>query len=93
VVSGEAGEYHLTAAGEAEPDDTFLVVMNAHEEPVDYKLPAFQSATGWQLAIDTAAQEGSGEPRALAPAETLPIAPRSLAVFVMIDAEAARTPG
>ena len=40
LLSGEAGLMHLTARGEQEPDDTFLLVMNASHEEVGQRLPA-----------------------------------------------------
>ena len=42
LLSGEAGLMHLTARGEQEPDDTFLLVMNASHLEVGQRLPAGQ---------------------------------------------------
>ena len=54
VISGEAGQYHLTERGEPEPDDTFFVAMNAADEPVDYVLPtAGDPERPWQVTVDT----------------------------------------
>ena len=44
LLSGEAGLMHLTARGEQEPDDTFLLVMNASHLEVGQRLPAGRAA-------------------------------------------------
>jgi len=85
LLSGEAGEYHLTMAGEAEPDDTFLVIMNAHNASVAYTLPAFAAPCGWHLLIDTTEDDGGGDGRMLAPGEIFAVTAHSLAVFVRCD--------
>ena len=58
VLSGEAGQYHLTATGEPETDDTFLVIMNAHHEPISYRMPSFDTSGAWELAFDTSVAHG-----------------------------------
>ena len=34
LIRGEAGQHHLTAWGEPQPDDSFFVALNASHEPV-----------------------------------------------------------
>jgi glycogen operon protein len=34
-------------------DDPLLVLLNAHHEPIPFKLPACGSHTHWQLLVDT----------------------------------------
>jgi glycogen operon protein len=82
VISGEPGEYHLTAAGIAEPDDTFLVIMNAGEETIDYILPDFDSTDSWRPVIDTFRADGVVETRNVTPGEVTPVSPRSIQVFI-----------
>jgi glycogen operon protein len=53
LIRGEAGEYHLTARGEAQPDRSFLVIMNAYHEPVSWTLPALEVGLCWELVFDT----------------------------------------
>jgi len=57
VVSGEAGEYHLTERGEPQPDDTFLAMMNAGQETLEFQMPAPRGNERWHLVFDTAEQE------------------------------------
>lgn len=53
LLSGEAGEYHLTARGEPEPDDTFLVILNAGPEDIQYTLTALEDGLKWRILFDT----------------------------------------
>ncbi len=53
LLSGEAGEYHLTARGEPESDDTFLVILNADLEDIRYRLTALEDGLKWRTLFDT----------------------------------------
>lgn len=53
LISGKAGQYHLTERGEREPDDTFLLMFNASKETVKYTLPKIKEAPYQILMIDT----------------------------------------
>jgi glycogen operon protein len=57
LLSGEAGLMHLTARGEKETDDTFLLAVNASHEEVSQRLPAGQQGAYWQTLIDTARED------------------------------------
>ena len=65
------------ARGRTIHDDDFLVLFNAHHEPIDFVLPEGRDPGGWQVALDTA--------RDPAPAERFsaryPLEGRSLAVL------------
>ena len=39
--------------GNAVRDDTFLILMNAHHEPIPFTLPAHVPSVRWQLVLDT----------------------------------------
>ncbi|MSO71393.1 MAG: glycogen debranching enzyme GlgX [Alphaproteobacteria bacterium] len=54
LLSGEAGQYHLTAHGAPEPDDTFLLILNAGEAAIDFRLPSTNSGGPWEVMFDTA---------------------------------------
>ena len=82
VISGDAGEYHLTIGGEPETDDTFLVIMNASEKVVDYKLPAFESTEGWLRILDTCSADGRADGERVSPGAAVPVTAHSLLVFV-----------
>jgi isoamylase len=77
LISGEPGEYHLTKHGEREPDDTFMLVMNALDKAVAYTLPEVKGFSNRTVLIDTAldSEEGVLEQ---AVKSTLRVRPRSL---------------
>jgi glycogen operon protein len=86
LIRGEAGEYHLTAMGEPQPDDSFFVVMNADHEAVEWTLPELAAGSGWQLVFDTD-RDGKGDNRVLDDNSTYAVQSRSLAVFIRHDPE------
>ena len=53
LLSGEAGVYHLTRHGEKEPDDSFMLIMNASDESVDYTIPDNGAVYRPSMLIDT----------------------------------------
>ncbi len=57
LLSGEAGLMHLTARGEQEPDDTFLLIVNASHEAAGQRLPAGSDGARWETLIDTANED------------------------------------
>ena len=40
--------------GQRVVDDSFLLLFNAHDEPIDFTLPPEEYAPAWQLVVDTA---------------------------------------
>ncbi|SOD97130.1 glycogen debranching protein GlgX [Caenispirillum bisanense] len=88
VLSGEAGNFHLTMRGEPEPDDTFLVAMNASGEDIDNILPDDEAGAGqvWCKLVDTAETPSvseNGEVLAQAdPGGTFTLAAHSLVLWV-----------
>ncbi|HLY35440.1 MAG TPA: glycogen debranching protein GlgX [Candidatus Limnocylindria bacterium] len=64
--------------GEPIVDDTLLLVLNASEAAVDFRLPA-DHGSGWQVVLDTtsAGPAADGAPRRVEARETLRIAARS----------------
>jgi isoamylase len=79
LISGEPGEYHLTERGETEPDDSFLVVLNASDQIVDYPLPDRTGLPERGALVDTA------EPTGVPPTENVGavyrVRPRSLVLI------------
>ncbi len=63
-LSGEAGIVHLTQTGEQEPDDTFLLLVNAGHEDVAFVLPNGDTVT-WQTLVDTMVEDGRSDGDAL----------------------------
>ncbi len=80
VLSGQARGYHLTAGGEPEGDDDFLVVMNAGPEAVEFRLPGEVFGQAWRRVLATDPLSAEGE--ILKATESLLVGGRSLELFV-----------
>ncbi len=85
LISGEAGEYHVTALGVPEPDDTFLVVLNAHHEPVTYRLPPADLGRRWEVLLNTATDAGFGDGKVFRAGQRYSLKPRSFVLLVRRD--------
>ncbi len=72
-------------------DNNYLVLLNAHHEPVDFKVPPSLSKRRWKVTLDTAQPEPRAEKEI--GKETLQIEGRSLMVLVSKNHESKDTPG
>jgi len=73
IEEGDVNGHHIL-------DDTFLILLNAHYEPVPFVLQAHRTGVRWQPVLDT----HTGDTRGRRPARggrTYEVAPRSLAVL------------
>ena len=48
LIRGEAGQHHLTAWGEPQPEDSFFVALNASHEPVARVISSIDVGHGWE---------------------------------------------
>jgi isoamylase len=62
-------------------DDALLLLLNAHHEPVSFRLPADEAGTRWAVVVDTSACGCSEPGRVRAPTDALDLAPRSVALL------------
>jgi isoamylase len=63
-------------------DDTFLLLLNAHHEPLPFSLPgAPKNAAGWELVLDTRETAASQEKRLVEGGVPFELESRSLALF------------
>jgi hypothetical protein len=74
-------------------DDTFLILLNAHHEPLPFTLPAHQRGVRWTVVVDTRTADGRRRYRPLRPGETYEMEARSVAVFMVQSAEERRRNG
>jgi glycogen operon protein len=82
VLGGAAGEYYTTG-GQRDIDDSFLVMMNAHHEAIDFCMPALDVELRWEQLIDTALDSGFAEPgQFYERGESFRIQGRSMALFI-----------
>jgi glycogen operon protein len=63
-------------------DDTFLILLNAHHEPLDFTLPAHKRGVRWQSVLDTSWNHGHRrEVIVLKGGENYPLSARSIALL------------
>jgi isoamylase len=60
--------------------DTLLILMNAHQEPVQFVLPAIEWGRDWEILVDTSSTDGAVHARATA-GGTLTVVDRGLMVL------------
>ena len=53
-LSGEPGLLHLTERGEQEPDETFLILLNASHDNLTFRIPPDPTGASWEVVVDTA---------------------------------------
>ena len=53
MLNGQAGARFLTARGDPEPDDNFLILLNAGPRRVSWTLPESDQSSAWQVRIST----------------------------------------
>jgi glycogen operon protein len=80
------GIRELDARGERITDDSFLVLFNAHHEPMTFTLPSDTSyGEAWTVVLDTAApllDEAADEPRSAKAGGTVDAEARSVVVLL-----------
>jgi glycogen operon protein len=75
---------HVDPLGNRLKDDTFLMMLNPHWEPIRFYLPECQGKTSWRLVLDT---RTPGEPEdVVCPSgEFYELIPRSFALFSEVE--------
>ena len=77
-LAGDAIE-EADQGGEPIRDDTFLLLLNAHHEALDFVLPAHRTRVRWELVLDT--REWTPAARAFKAGDQYPLEARSLALL------------
>jgi isoamylase len=67
-------------------DDSFLLLVNAYHEPIDFTLPAVHDIGGWQVVLDTYLDEGLKAQGRYAAGKVYPLQGRSLVLLVQEEA-------
>jgi len=82
VLSGAAGEF-FTPGGQRDIDESFLVMMNAYYEGLDFHLPDLAAPMSWEPLVDTSEPTGRVEAAKLyAPGEVYRLPAHSFALFI-----------
>ena len=75
------GIAHPNPRGEQVVDDDFLVLVNGHHDPLDFRLPGRQFGEGWTKILDTSHPAYAGGEPPLRPAAQVTPGGRSLVLF------------
>ena len=84
-LSGEPGLMHLTERGEREPDDTFLILLNASHDSVTFRIPADPAGAIWEGVVDTAAETDAEMPQTHAAGDETSVDANSLRLLVLLN--------
>jgi glycogen operon protein len=79
-LAGDAIE-ELDERGNRIVDDTLLILLNAHHEPVPFTLPAHRRKVRWEVVFDTYSPGVEGRKRLMHGGEVYDLKDRSLAVL------------
>jgi glycogen operon protein len=79
-LAGDAIE-EVDARGNRLVDDTLLILLNAHHEPISFVLPAHRAKVRWEVALDTREATGARRHRLMRGGEVYELAARSLALL------------
>ncbi|MBV8121306.1 MAG: glycogen debranching protein GlgX [Alphaproteobacteria bacterium] len=82
VLSGAAGEFY-TPGGQRDIDESFLVMMNAYYQDLDFYIPLLAAPLSWEPLVDTSQPTGLVAYRTLyAPGEVYRLQAHSFALFI-----------
>ena len=82
VLGGAAGEFY-TPGGQRDIDESFLVMLNAWHQDLDFRIPTLPATMAWELLVDTTQPNGLGRGGRLFSAdEVFPLKARSFALFI-----------
>jgi isoamylase len=82
VLGGAAGEFY-TPGGQRDIDESFLVMLNAWHQDIEFHIPELPERMAWEQLVDTASDTGFGmDGRLFSPGEVFPLKARSFALFI-----------
>jgi len=73
--------------GERVSDDSFLLLFNAHSDPVAFTLPSERFAASWEVVLDTAAGGTATEIPALRASARVTVAGRAAQIMRRVEAQ------
>ncbi|HEY7032105.1 MAG TPA: glycogen debranching protein GlgX [Thermomicrobiales bacterium] len=71
----------VDANGDQVTDDTFLVLLNGHHQPVPFTIPPIMSCERWEVLLDTASDSVPGRPRRVRVGRRYKVKERSLVLL------------
>jgi isoamylase len=89
LVSGDAGDL-IDERGEQIRDDTFLLLINAHHEPIPFVLPG-EEHLEWEQILDTASEDGFlQQPKKFSSGDDVDLAGRAACLLKLSQGEQPR---
>ncbi len=85
-LSGETLE-DLSERGDPISDDTLLVLLNPHYEPIGFQLPKHDQERRWNLVVDTNEPHLEDGEKSFGGGEVLELVPRSVALLRLVNPE------
>ncbi len=86
-LSGEAGLTHVSARGEQEIDDTFVILMNVWHESITFAMPQDSAEHVWTVVLDTVNGLSAHDERIHEAGEPVTVEGRSLQLLVRRDSD------
>jgi glycogen operon protein len=82
VLGGAAGEFYTTG-GQRDIDASFLVMISAYHEDLDFRFPRLNTSWAWQALVDTAEPTGLvTDAKLYVAGHTYKLRARSFALFI-----------
>ena len=82
VLGGAAGEFY-TPGGQRDIDESFLVMLNASDDDIEFHIPHLPTTMAWEPFVDTSRPTGIAEDgRLFSPGEVFLLKARSFSLFV-----------
>ena len=89
MLGGDPGDQYVSLQGFPEIDDSFLLLANAHDHALEFRLPAPAELPAWELVLDTT-EGGFVQPgRLQETGATVSVGPRSLVLLTSRSQERA----
>ncbi|MBV8331595.1 MAG: glycogen debranching protein GlgX [Candidatus Eremiobacteraeota bacterium] len=82
LLGGDTGDRFISLHGYPELDDTFLMLVNGHDAPVEFVLPPVGSVARWNAILDTSVARTPPGHAAVQPEHAFGMAGRSLVLLV-----------
>jgi len=87
VLGGAAGEFY-TLGGQRDIDASFLVMLNAWQQELPFRIPELPVTMEWEPLVDTSLPTGCGaDGRTFSVGEVFPLKARSFALFINVAPE------
>jgi isoamylase len=85
LLGGDPGDEFISLLGYPERDDSFLLLLNAHDSAIPYTLPKSDGREMWEKLVETTWPPAPAPARLFRAGEPFDIQSRSMVVFIARD--------